>query len=136
MIISFALIASNKLNRIVGYLRYTAVLGIRLNMMEPILTIYCDASFGTHNNGKSHSGIVITFGANSGPVLVKSSIQKLVSTSSTEAERICLVSGIKRVTPIFQLIAELDIGFADYIQVYVDNMMNRLEFPEKRETER
>jgi hypothetical protein len=26
------------------------------------------------------------------------------------------------VTPIFQLIAELDIGFADYIQVYEDNM--------------
>ena len=87
-------------------------------MMEPILSIYCDASFGTHNNGRSHSGIVITFGVNSGPVLVKSSIQKLVSTSSTEAEIICLVSGIKRVMPIY----ELDVGFADYIQVYEDNM--------------
>jgi hypothetical protein len=123
---SFALnpgpIASNKLNRIVGYLRYTADLGIRLNMMEPILSIYCDASFGTHNNGRSHSGIVITFGVNSGPVLVKSSIQKLVSTSSTEAEIICLVSGIKRVMPIYQLISELDVGFAEYIQVYEDNM--------------
>ena len=64
----------------------------------------------------------ITFGENSGPVLVKSSIQKLVSTSSTEAEIICLVSGIKRVMPILQLITELDVGFADYIQVYEDNM--------------
>ena len=53
-------------------------------------------SFGTHRNGHSHSGYdgddgddggddddnddVITFGRNSGPILVKSSVQKLVST--------------------------------------------------------
>jgi len=122
---SFALnpgpIVMNKLQRVVGYLRQSPDVGIRFNMFEPTLTIYCDASFGTHHNGRSHSGYVITFGSNSGPILVKSTVQKLVSTSSTESELICLVSGIKRVIPIVQLISELDLGFNDFVQVLEDN---------------
>ena len=36
-------------------LRHTSHLSIRINILEPILTIYCDASFGTHYNDISQS---------------------------------------------------------------------------------
>ena len=49
---------------------------------------YVDASYGVHADGKSHTGGVISIG--SGAAFVKSSKQKLVSKSSTEAELIAL----------------------------------------------
>jgi hypothetical protein len=115
-------IARMKLYRVVGYIRHTPMLGIKLNTLDPILSIYCDASFGTHANGKSHSGFVITFGENGGPLLVKSHVQQLVSTSSTESELICLVAGIKRVLPILSLVKELELNLPEVVQVYEDNM--------------
>jgi hypothetical protein len=55
--------------------------------------VYADASFATHLNGRSHSGIVITLGDSGGPIYVKSQVQTLVSTSLTEAELISMFSG-------------------------------------------
>jgi len=53
--------------------------------MKPI---NIDASYGIHADGKRHSGMVLSLGA--GPLLVKSSKQKIVTKSSTESELIAL----------------------------------------------
>jgi len=50
--------------------------------------VYADASYGVHPDAKGHTGVVISLGK--GPVFVKSSKQKLVAKSSTEAELIAL----------------------------------------------
>jgi hypothetical protein len=57
-------IAHNKLYHLVGYLRGTPSLGIRFKVRQPFISVYADASFATHLNGRSHSGVVITLGAN------------------------------------------------------------------------
>jgi len=49
---------------------------------------YIDASYGVHNDAKSHSGLVLTLGR--APVIVKSAKQKIVTKSSTEAELVSL----------------------------------------------
>jgi hypothetical protein len=51
-----------------------------------MLDAYIDASYGVHIDGKSHSGMIIALSA--GPLFVKSSKQKIVTKSSTEAELI------------------------------------------------
>ena len=51
---------------------------------------FVDAAYGVHtSSGKSHSGCAVILGA-AGPVHVKSTKQKLVTKSSTEAELVAL----------------------------------------------
>ncbi len=71
------------------YLNATRELGLTLDPSHNInVTSYVDASYGVHVNGKSHTGSVITFGK--GAIHARSSKQKLVSKSSTEAELVAL----------------------------------------------
>ena len=53
-------------------------------ILELALRMSADASFATHADGKSHSGESLSVGK--GPVLTKSTKQKTVTKSSTEAE--------------------------------------------------
>jgi hypothetical protein len=84
------------------------------------IQMHIDASYGVHNSdGKSHSGMFITTGL--GPVLVKSTKQKIVTKSSTEAELVALSD-----------LSSLGIWLKDFItaqgekqvqvKVYQDNM--------------
>jgi len=50
-----------------------------------VVKCYVDAAYGLHDDGKSVTGSVITLGE-SGPIHAKSSKQKIVTKSSTEAE--------------------------------------------------
>jgi histone deacetylase 1/2 len=76
-----------KLDRVLKYLCGTQDLGIVIEASSTVQVLaYVDASFGIHSDLKSHTGTLISLGY--GPVLVKSSKQKLVSKSSTEAELI------------------------------------------------
>jgi hypothetical protein len=78
-----------KLDRTLRYLNATSDLGLTLEASDPISVLgYVDASYGVHVDGKSHTGAVITLGK--GVVYAKSSKQKVVSKSSTEAELIAL----------------------------------------------
>jgi hypothetical protein len=54
-------------------------------------------------------------------VLVKSSMQKLVSISSTEAEMIALVAAVQRVLPLRDLLLELGIEFDCFVKIYEVN---------------
>ena len=79
-----------KLHRVLGYVKKTRDRGIVLRIGEFIsVEAYIDAAYGVHtSSGKSHTGCAIVLG--NGPVFVKSTKQKIVSKSSTEAELIAL----------------------------------------------
>jgi hypothetical protein len=85
-----------KLDRALKYLNGTAHLGLSLEVGSAISVLgFIDASYGVHADGKSHTGTAITLGK--GAVYAKSSKQKVVSKSSTEAELIGLSDSASQV---------------------------------------
>ena len=81
-----------KLRRVLGYLYGEHHRGIVLDVGTegPNVSTYIDAAYGVHTtSGKSHTGSAIVIGI-AGPVHVKSSKQKIVTKSSTEAELVGL----------------------------------------------
>jgi hypothetical protein len=80
-----------KLDRVLKYLNGCQdgriVLGQGGEEIE--LKAFIDASYGTHSDGKGHTGSIITMG-DEGPVFTRSSKQRLVAKSSAEAELIGL----------------------------------------------
>jgi hypothetical protein len=110
-----------KLNRLLKYLNATKdhQLTLRAEALNPIpILVYADASFAIHPDGKSHSGLTITLGE--GSVLSKSTKQKIVTKSSTEAELVCASDSI----PIAYYIRDIinDIGHETMIILYQDNL--------------
>jgi hypothetical protein len=83
----------NKLKRALGYLLGTRDRGIVLRIGD-FMTVeaYIDAAYGVHTaSGRSHSGCAVVLGlGGSGSIQVKSSKQKIVTKSSTEAELVAL----------------------------------------------
>ena len=93
--------AFGKLKRVYSYVRKTIDKGIRLKASTYRLKLITDAAYALHQNGRSHTGVIITFdGENTSPVYSKSHIQKLVTLSSTESELVALVDGTKRLIPL------------------------------------
>ena len=76
----------NKLDRVLRYLNKTRELGIKLSANRDDFRVitYVDASYGKHADCKSHTGLCISLG--SGPIFARSSKQKIVTKSSSEAE--------------------------------------------------
>ena len=79
---------------------------------------YIDASFGTHADRKSHTGVYATLGT--GGFYTKSTCQKINTTSSCEAEIVALAKGLQQsIWSRSFLIAQ---GFPPHpITVYQDN---------------
>ena len=77
----------NKLKRLLLYVNGTRDRGVVLKpgARGVQLRIFVDAAYGVHSDGRSASGSVISLG-DAGPIHVKSSKQKIVTKSSTEAE--------------------------------------------------
>jgi Reverse transcriptase (RNA-dependent DNA polymerase) len=79
----------DKMQRLVRYIRGTQHFGICLDAGKHIsITAYVDASFGVHFDMKSHTGSIITLGR--GPVFARSTVQRLNTISSAEAELVGL----------------------------------------------
>ena len=107
--------------RLLTYLSHTPKKSILLKCdnKNPTLSVYADASYGIHDNKKSHTGIYITLG--SGPILVKSSKQKVVSKSSTEAEIYALSACVGLALGICNFLQSLYVSLKT-ITIYEDNM--------------
>ena len=80
-----------KLRRLLGYLLGTSNRGIVLRAGSEItVKAYIDAAYGVHtSSGKSHTGCAIVLGE-AGTVFAKSTKQRIVTKSSTEAELVGL----------------------------------------------
>lgn len=88
-----------KLWRVLMYLNGTREQKLILHPKDNLeVQGYIDASFGCHENGKSHSGLIVTVGGAS--VLCKSSKQKMVTKDSTEAELVALSDMIMEVIKV------------------------------------
>jgi hypothetical protein len=76
-----------KLIRLLKYVRGSKDQGIRLKpgKLGVVVRCYVDAAYGLHDDGKSVTGSAIVIG-DGGPIHAKSSKQKIVTKSSTEAE--------------------------------------------------
>jgi hypothetical protein len=94
-------------------------MGIKLEANKNLAVLaYVDASYGVHDDMKSHTGCVVGIGK--GPLYAKSSTQKLNSKSSTEAELIGLSDSSNQIiwTRNFLISQGYDMGPAT---VYQDN---------------
>lgn len=72
--------------------------------------VYADASYAVHADCKGHSGRIISLGKLGGPIYLKSSKQKLVSHSSTEAELISFADAASDTLWIIKLLNFLGIN--------------------------
>jgi hypothetical protein len=111
----------SKLNRVLKYFNGTKELGIFLGLStENDLRVICyaDASHGTHYNGKSHTGIVISHGR--GSILAKSMKQKIVCRSSTESELVALSDATSLAAYELQFMESLGLGIKK-AHLYQDN---------------
>eukprot|EP00975_Prorocentrum_lima_P055839 11706233-Prorocentrum_lima.AAC.1 len=76
-----------KLARVLRYLKNTKTKGISIQCEGSLnIQCYCDASYGTHMDGKSHTGFLLTIGESNSYLHARSFKQKLAALSSTDAE--------------------------------------------------
>ena len=109
-----------KLDRILKYLNGTREEGIILSMdpKNPTVHACIDAAYACHEDMQSHTGMTISIGK--GPIFAKSTKQKLVSRSSTEAEQIALSDGAELAIWINKLLQDQGYRMPAAI-VYQDN---------------
>lgn len=111
-----------KLERLLGYLLGTRSRGIVLRVGDKMeVKGYIDAAYGVHkSSGKSHTGCVIVLGQG-GPLCSKSTKQKIVTKSSTEAELVGLSDTATQAIHLrnFVLSQGYDVGPA---VIFQDNM--------------
>jgi hypothetical protein len=107
---------------VLKYLNGTVGQNLILRAEDLKLVAYVDAAFGCHSDGKSHTGLVITFGGAN--VLSKSSKQKIVTTDSTESE---LVGLSDMMTPVMQCADFLnDQGLLDIVPTIMQDNMSTI----------
>ena len=110
----------NKLQRILGYLSTTSTQQLLLKIGEDVtIKAYVDSSYGTYHDGKSVTGTVIFIGG--APVYFKSSKQKIVTRSSTEAELVGISDALSQIlwTREYMLSQGTKVG---PVTLYQDNM--------------
>ena len=85
----------HKLRRLLQYLAATKSDCLLLQCtLPPQVKLYADSSFGVHPDYKSHSGVCTTLGR--GMFYSKSTVQKLVTTSSCQAELVAVAKGLQQ----------------------------------------
>jgi hypothetical protein len=111
-----------KLKRLLGYLKGSRERGIILRIGASMrVRAYIDAAYGVHQeSGKSHTGCAIVIG-DGGPVYNKSTKQKIVTKSSTEAELVGLSNTASQAIHMrnFVIAQGYDVG---PVIIYQDNM--------------
>ena len=114
---------ASKLQRIYEYLAKTQDYVFTLKPSNLRILAWVDASYAVHTDGRSHTGILIGLGGHQGLVYFRSSVQRLVSDSSTYAELIAQHDGAHTIQWLSFLMEEL--GFpvsGDQVPImYQDN---------------
>ena len=84
------------LNKLLKYLSENKHIGIVIKETDLQMVIWFDAGFAIHVDRKSHSGHLVCFGDTGVrvPIHWRSTKQKVVATSSTEAELIAMYEGL------------------------------------------
>jgi hypothetical protein len=111
-----------KLKRVLGYLRATSNRGIVLRV-GGIMTVraFIDASYGVHQaSGKSHTGCAIVLGE-AGVLSARSSKQKIVTKSSTEAELVGLSDSTAQAIHLKNFVEKQGYSVGPVI-IYQDNL--------------
>ena len=108
-----------KLKRLVRYMSGTREMKLRIASKNLKIEAYIDASYATHQDRKSHTGMYVTLGE--GCIYAKSSKQKLVSKSSTEAELIAVADCLP-VLLWMRLFLDAQGYGKQVIKIYQDNL--------------
>lgn len=109
-----------KLQRILGYLSITTSQQLLLKVGDSIsIRAYVDSSFGTYDDCKSVTGTAIFIGG--APVYFKSSKQKIVTRSSTEAELVGISDALSQILWTREYVIHQGIEVGPAI-LYQDNM--------------
>jgi hypothetical protein len=110
-------------DRILYYLVGTKDLGLRFTKTEGII-LYgtVDASYGTHDDRKSHTALTLHLGQASGSWLTKSKKQTVTADSSTVAEYIAAHSAAKEIQWARNMLAELGFPQTEPTILLEDNL--------------
>jgi hypothetical protein len=111
-----------KVTKLLKYVRHTRDTGIILRPGTRGLQIRCyiDAAYGLHSDGKSVTGSAIVIG-DAGPIHAKSSKQKIVTKSSTEAEFVATSDSANQGLYMREFMQEQGYNIPPVI-IYQDNM--------------
>jgi hypothetical protein len=109
---------ANTLKRLLRYLNGTKDVELYLDASDLKLRAWIAAAFGTHKDGKSHSGLAIALG--NAFLMCKSSKQKIVSKDSTEAELVALSDKYNQVLLIAEELKDMGYDVGTPI-IYQDN---------------
>jgi hypothetical protein len=111
----------HKLSRLLKYVRSSKNIGIRLKPGNMGISVRCyvDAAYGLHEDGKSVTGSVIVIGEG-GPIHAKSSKQKIVTKSSTEAEFVGTSDSVNQALYLREFLLEQGHDCKS-VQLYQDN---------------
>lgn len=106
---------------IIGYLRGTANLGLRIQCTSAQPILYTDGSFASHTDRKSHGGYLITLGEGGPIVDAKSFLLQTVCTSSTECELVSTAQSADALLVIEQKLKFLGFAPSWPMKIKVDN---------------
>jgi hypothetical protein len=111
-----------KLGKLLKYIRKTKDSGIVLRPGKMGLQVRCyiDAAYGVHDDGKSVTGSVVVIGE-AGPLHAKSSKQKIVTKSSTEAELVAASDSANQALFIREFLMEQGYKMKP-VTIYQDNL--------------
>ena len=112
-----------RVDRILHYCADTSSLGLTFNSQEgPVLYATVDASYGSHDDRKSHTGVTLHIGKSSGAFLCRSKKQPIVTDSSAYAEFVAAHLATKEIMWCRSLLAELGYKQDNPTILYEDNM--------------
>lgn len=110
-----------KLFRLNSYLSHTVDEVYYIKVSSMILFAYADASFNIHVDGKGHSGIVLCLGDKGGNFYFKSTKQKIVTRSSTEAEIVALDTILMKILELRQWLEDAGYKQPEPTIIWEDN---------------
>ena len=105
--------------RIISYMKATINHGIKISCQELKFHLHCDASWASHHDGSSHTGWILKMGNSF--LGSKSSKQRMGSPSSTDAEIIATVDGLKNLKWLDSLTLEIGLPLS-ICYLYQDNL--------------